>query len=392
MIARFRPPVLAALALLPALLLPGPSPAAAAGQEGGSAVRVAVDEVLKGAVQAFDGRHIEVHYDFKEEAQLEDFPLFKPFRLDGPFERKWWDRSLHLKGTGGVVWKVVLRKVVEMEFEIRIQKAQDAGAFVGEERVSEEYTLYSIFDQFFQNKDTRGSPKQHMICRFLRSAPDSGGDMAFRYLNRGVKPAITPGKTIRMRIGRQGADCWMEIDGDRMTGNESQWPALRGFRPGFYILENEAWIATVTLRGEVDPEWARAANVDLNMPVKSLKAKAVREPTDADRRALASIEAARGGLAPVSGMLALVENAALLDSVRTEAGKVLEDSGEAKLIPRLVPLLESPDLLCRTVADRAVQKLTGKSFGFQPDGTEERRRKAVRSLLDWIEKNPGRIR
>ena len=364
---------------------------AGGGPSGGVAERHPITDVLKGQVLSFDGRVVEVKYDFKSEDQLQDFPLFKPIKVEGPFTKKWWDTSLNLKGTGGVVWRVVCRKSVEMDCEIRFAKAQDVGGFVGEDRVSDEYSLYSIFDKYFQNKDTPGSPKAHMICRFLRRAPDSGGDLAFRYIVRKGTPPVAPGKPLRFRFGRAGSDGFMEMDGNRMDGSDP-WPGLRGLRAGFYVLENEAWVSSITLKGDVDPDWAKEAGVDLEHIVKPAHGKVEREPTDADRRAAEAVALVRTGGAPASGLIAIIENPALLESVREDAGKAMEEVGEAKLVPRLVPLLESEDLVCRRVADGAITKLSGKSFGFSPDAPAEKRRKSVRSLLDFIEKNPGRFR
>jgi len=383
----------ALLAVIPALPGTGPLPAAAqdAGGGEGAQERHPIDEVLKGEVRSFDGRTVEVRYDFKDEDQLQDFPLFKPIQVEGPFARKWWDTSLNIRGTGGVVWRVVCRKSVEMDCEIRFSKSMDVGGFVGEERVSDEYSLYSIFDKFFQNKDTPGSPKAHMICRFLRRAPDSGGDLAFRYIVRKGTPPVSPGKPVRFKFGRSGPDGYMEIDGNRMDGSDP-WPALRGLRAGFYLVENEAWISSVVLKGDVDPEWAKEAGVDMEHVVRPSKKGVERAPTDADRRAVEVVAQARTGALSAGSLLPVIEDATLLESVREDAGKALEEVGEMKILPRLVPLLESPDLPCRRIADHAVSKIAGRSFGFNPEATEEKRRKSVRTLLDWIERNPGKFR
>ncbi len=388
-----------ALAPLLAALLAGTP---AAGLEGGEAEkpreegekvleRRPIDEVLKGKVTSFDGGVIEVRYDFEEEAQLEDFPLLKTFNLPGPLEKSWWDHSLHLKGTGSLAWKVVLKRAVEMEFEARYQKALDVGGFVAEERVSDEFTLFSIYDQFFQNKDRRGSPKQHMIARFTMHAPDAGGDHAFRYSIRKTTPPVLGGRPVKVKLGRQGTDVWMEIDGDRMNGGEPQWPPLRGFRPGLYMLENEGWISSVVLRGDVDPVWAKEAGVDLSLSVKPVTAKPAKELSEADRDAQEKVGRVRAGEGSAAGLLPLFQDAALHPSVREDAGKALEETADPKWVPRLVPLMESTDPVCRKVAGHAVTALAGRSFGFNPDAAEESRRKAVRSLLDYIEKNPGKF-
>lgn len=390
-------------ALLAALAAAAPAPRPALGLEGGEPAKPAdegekvlerkpIDEVLKGKVTSFDGSNIEVHYDFDGESEIEDFPLLKTFNLPGPLQKSWWDHSIHLKGTGSVAWKVVLKRAVEMEFQARYQKALDVGGFVAEERVSDEFTMFSIFDQFFQNKDRRGSPKQHMIARFTMHAADAGGDHAFRYVIRKGTPPVLAGKPVKVKFGRQGLDEWMEIDGDRMNGGEPQWPPLRGFRPGLYILENEAWITSVVLRGDVDPDWAKANGVDLSLSVKALKPKAAKDLTDADRAAQEKTAKVRAGESSAASLLPLLQDANLHETVRDDAGKALEETADPKWVPRLVPLLESPDAVCRKFSGRAVGVLAGRTFGFNPDANEESRRKAVRSLLDYIEKNPGKFR
>jgi hypothetical protein len=358
-----------------------------------------LSDFLKGAITAFDGEKVEVRYDLVDAAQMEDFRDFKPFQVAGAFVREWYDRSIHLKGTGGVGWKVGLKRRAGMEFEAKMATLRDFGAYISEKRGTEHFTLFSIFDQFFQNKDSPGSPKSHMICRFLPEASDSGGELAFRYVSRTSSPDIEARKPFRVKLAADGNDEWMEIvggkDDSRLQGKDNWGPPLRGLRPGFYVLDSEAWISDLVLRGEVDPEWAAEAGVDLKIPVKVHRAggrEAERTPTEADIAARDRTARVRAGESPPASLLRTVEDATLLESIREDAARAIEETGDVKLVPRLVPLLESTDLLTRKCGARLLTRLAGKSFGFTPDAAEEARRKAVRSLLDWIEKNPAKFK
>ncbi len=395
-----RLPLLAAAAVL---ALPGPPLAAQstpqpggkdAPKDGPRKDRLSLDAVLKGTVVSLHGNTAEVHYDLADPAQLEDFSDYRAFHMEGTWKREWYDRSIRLAGTGAVIWKPILRKKAEMEFEVRMKTPRDFGAYFAEDRVSEELTVYSIYDQYFQNKDHRGQAKTHMICRMTAHAPDAGGDYAFRYITRSTSPNVGTLKPIKVRLGRDGTDEFFEIDSSKMNGGDANWPVMRGLRPGFYVIDSEANVSSITIRGEIDPKWAESVNVDLSLPVKAkaLPKGAEREPSEADMAARQRIEAVRLGADGPGTLIPVLGNGALLDSVREEAAKAMEETNDLRVVPRLVASLESPEASTRRLAFRVVQKLTGKSFSFSPDGAEEGRRKAVRSLLDYIEKNPAKFR
>lgn len=353
-----------------------------------------LDEVLKGAITAFDGREVEVQYDLVDAIQLEDFTIFKPFEGQGKFVREWHDRSIHLSGLGGIVWKPGLRRKAGMEFDAKMGIPRDFGAYFAEARDTEHFLMYSVYDLFFQKKDNPGNGKSHMICRFLPEASDSGGELAFRYVARTLSPAIEARKSFHVKLGIEGNEAQMEIQGDKLQGKDGWGPLLRGLRPGFYVLDSEAWVSSLVFRGEVDPEWAKEAHVDLKKPVAIKKPGAKqgeRPPNEVDLAAKAKVEKVRAGDEAPVALLRIIEDAAILESVREDAAKAVEETGGMKIVPRLVPLLESADLLARKLGGRLVTRLAGRSFGFSADGPEAERRKAVRSLMDYIEKNPAKF-
>jgi hypothetical protein len=373
---------------------PGQDPPKGSGPSTPQKQKTPVDKLLKGSVTSFDGITVEVHYDFTDPAQLEDFADYRPFHIAGDWKKEWFDKALHMVGTGGIVWKPILKRRMEMEFELRLKVPRDFGAFIAEDRVSDEWAMFSVYDQFFQNKDHRGQPKTHMICRATSHAPDAGGDYAFRYVVRSPNPPVGTQKVIKLRLGREASDEWFEIDGNRMSGSENQWPALKGFRPGFYLIDSEATVDEVTIRGEVDPNWAATAGLDLSLTVKPRTPGKTpeREPTAADLAARQRIDAVRTGAETAGALVPLLGNKDLLESVREDAAKVVEESGDLHVVPRLVATLESEDAVARRLGGRVVAKLTGRSFGYSPDGPEPERRKAIRSLLDYIEKNPAKFK
>jgi hypothetical protein len=396
-----RLPLLLAAALLPcgpALSQSVPQPGKEPPKDGPKKDRLPLDQVLKGAVLSLNGNVAEVFYDLVDPAQLEDFTDYRAFHLgdlrEGSWKWDWYDRSIRLAGTGSMIWKPILRKRVEMGFEVRMKTPRDFGAYLAEDRVSEELTVYSIYDQFFQNKDHRGQAKTHMICRMTAHAPDAGGDYAFRYITRSSSPNVGTQKNIKVRLGRDGTDEFLEIDSGKLNGGDANWPVMRGLRPGFYVIDSEASVSSITIKGEIDPKWAESVNVDLSLPVKPRTPPKgpEREPTGADLAARQRIDAVLTGADAPAVLVPILGNGALLDSVREDAAKAMEDAGDMKVVPRLVASLESAELPTRRLAFRVVHKLTGKSFSFAPEGAEEGRRKAVRALLDYIEKNPGKFK
>lgn len=387
---------LAALALLGALassdrVLALPDPPA---QDGPAAAKkISLDHYLRGSITKLDGTWVEVHYDFADDGELLDFADFHPFVLDGVCKKSWVDGNLHIEGTGGIAWKPTLRRKVEAEMEVRIKLARDFGAWVAEERVSDHFECYSIYDQFFQNKDKRGSPKQHMIARFLPNAHDSKGDRAFRYLSRNPGPLVTPQKPFKFLFGYSAGDAWLDIDDAHMKGTDTWGDPLRGLRLGLYLIDNEAWLASLDIRGDLDPKWAEKEGIDLSLPVKPKGPRTgTRTPSGADIAAQQKIQAVRNGGDGAGALLPLIANTALLDEVRDDAAKAVEETGDIKLVPRLVAPMESADLLTRKLAGRIVTKLAGRSFGYAAEADEESRRRAVRSMLDWIEKNPAKFK
>jgi hypothetical protein len=396
-----RLPLLAALAVAGALaasLAAGPLPSAR-GQDpkkpadGDAPKKVSLDSILKGSITSFDGTVAEVRYDFSDPAQMEDFPDFRPFNLTPTLKKEWIDKSIHLTGTGGIAWKPVFRKKVEMDFTVRLKVPRDFGAFLAEDRASDERTLYSIYDLFFQRKDKPGNSKTHMICRLTAHAPDAHGDYAFRYVTRSASPHVDVMKPVKVRIAREGNDEFFEIDGSKLNGSDANWPLLQGMRPGFYVIDSDATVTDVTIRGDIDPKWAEAAGVDLSLTVKPKVPGRTpeREPNEADLAAKQRIDAVRKGAEGPGALIPLLGNPLILESVREDAAKAMEDAGDARVVGRLVPTLESQDLETRKLGALIVTKLAGRNFGFIADGPEDGRRKAVQSLLEFIKKNPGKF-
>jgi len=355
----------------------------------------ALDKVLHGRVLSYDDGVLEMRYDFKDPAEWQDFAPLKPFRLVGKFEHDTTEAGIHLNGTGGIGWKGLLKGKAELEFTFRIRAPRDLGAFLTEKREGDDYTMYSVFDQFFQDKDHPGSAKTHMICRFLPGDKSSGGDLIFRYVDRKPRPELQQGQVLKMRLGKDGTDDWMEIDGNRLAGSEGAWRLLRGLRPGFYVIENECWVTGLVIKGPVDSYWAEGAGIDLSLPVSARPGTPTGtpggEPSAKDIDAREKIQAFRnGGGSPLS-LLKVIEDAGVADPLRADAAAALKEAGKASVVPAAVNLLESQDAKTRTLAYQVVAALTGRDFGYRPDDPEDRRRKAVKGILEYIQKNPAKF-
>ncbi|MHC4924707.1 MAG: HEAT repeat domain-containing protein, partial [Planctomycetota bacterium] len=353
-----------------------------------------LDEVLEGKVTSLDKRGVAtIEYDFADEAQLRDFEDYRPFRVRGDWERKRRGAGVHLKGTGGIVWKPVFHKTLSLEYKVRLRRLRDVGSFIAENRPTEHYTMFSLFDQFFQIKDEgAGAAKKHMICRFLPPSKDFDGELVFRYVARSTSPKLSMSKPVSIRIGREGVDEWMEIDDSKLQGNENQWPALRGWRPGFYVLDSEAIFTDIKIKAAVDPAWAKAAGVDLKLPLTKHVPRSEDEgPSATDEADRMVIEAFKMGAGEGRDLLKIVENTERHPDVREEAAKALAESKDKTLVKPCITLLESEDLETRKYGELIVKKLAGRTFGFRAGDSPAKRSKGIQSLLAHMTKNPTKF-
>jgi hypothetical protein len=86
-------------------------------------------------------------------------------------------------------------------------------------------------------------------------------------------------------------------------------------------------------------------------------------------------------------MAALLRDAGVPESLRTEAAQKAVDAGEKKLVPYLVDGLYADDEAARRLSGDVLSKLAGKSFGYRADAPEDQRKKAIQSINEYLKKH-----
>ena len=86
--------------------------------------------------------------------------------------------------------------------------------------------------------------------------------------------------------------------------------------------------------------------------------------------------------------MATVAMVALTDAdslVRAEAARMLGNRKEEKAVPGLIGLLSDRNIRVRAVAEKALVKIAGQDFGYDPTDREEVRNKAIEKFREWSE-------
>lgn len=353
---------------------------------------VPVEQYFKGRIASLEGRKIELAYDFESGAQLDDFELSIPFRAIKDVARTLEAGKLHLTGTGSLRHKAVFDTSVGAAATLVPLKNRDFGLAVTEERESEVFTLYCLYDKYFSAGDGVFTP-QNMIIKFIPRDPKAnrGGLQDWRYCgSRGQKPEIARGRAYKVEIERSENKSRMSIDEWTSEGKEagrdltSQMVALYGYDADFRADD-------LVVRGTLAPDWVAKNRIDLTTwkppaPDASAAPGEGAPPPEALARAKAQIEGWPIDTKPAA-FATLLRDASLPEAVRAEAAQKAIASGQKRLVPYLVDGLYAADESSRRLANDVLTKLTGRSFGFRADAGEDQRKKAIQSVNDYLKKH-----
>lgn len=353
---------------------------------------VPVEQYFKGRIASLEGRKIELAYDFESGVQLDDFELSIPFRAIKDVARTLEAGKLHLTGTGSLRHKAVFDTSVGAAATLVPLKNRDFGLAVTEERESEVFTLYCLYDKYFSAGDGVFTP-QNMIIKFIPRDPKAnrGGLQDWRYCgSRGQKPEIARGRAYKVEIERSENKSRMSIDEWTSEGKEagrdltSQMVALYGYDADFRADD-------LVVRGTLAPDWVAKNRIDLTTwkppaPDASAAPGEGAPPPEALARAKAQIEGWPIDTKPAA-FATLLRDASLPEAVRAEAAQKAIASGQKRLVPYLVDGLYAADESSRRLANDVLTKLTGRSFGFRADAGEDQRKKAIQSVNDYLKKH-----
>lgn len=368
---------------------------AAALADGGPAVqpaKVPVEQFFKGRIQKLDGREIEIAYDFENAAQLDDFELSIPFRAVRTLTRAIEGGRLRITGTGSLRHKAVFDKTCGATVTLTPAKNHDFGLAVTEERESEVFTLYCLYDHYFSlgdGKDTR----QNMVIKFIPRDPKANkeGQQDWRYCGtHGEKPEIERGRAYKVEIARADNKSRMVID-DWSTEAKEASRDLMSQMVALYGYEGDFRADDLVVRGSLDPGFVERNKIDLTTWKPADASAAGAKPV-----AGVAPEVAARVRAQIAGwpaetkaheMAALLRNATLPAELRAEAAQKAIDAGVKKLVPYLVDGLSADDEAARKLSNEAITKLAGRSFGFRADAPADQRRKAIQSVNEYLQKH-----
>ena len=367
---------------LPAAALADGAPAIQSG-------KVPVEQFFKGRIQKLTGRDIEIVYDFENAAQLDDFDVSIPFRAVRTVARAIEGGRLHVTGTGSVRHKAVFDKSVGASVTLTPAKNRDFGLAVTEERESEVFTLYCLYDRYFGLGDNVHVP-QNMVIKFIPRDPKANkeGQQDWRYCgSRGQQPEIERGRPYKVEIAR-GDNRSKFVIGDWSSEGKEASRDLLTQMVALYGYDGDFRADDLVVRGSLDAGFVERHKIDLGTwkpPADAAKpvAGAAAEVTERVRARIAGWPAET----KAPEMAALLRDASLPAELRAEAAQRAIEAGAKKLVPYLVDGLYADDEVARRLSNEALTKLAGRSFGFRADAPAEQRKKAIQSVNEYLQKH-----
>jgi hypothetical protein len=358
-------------------------------------VKVPVEKAFKGRILKLEGREIEILYDFQDAAQLDDFELSIPFRAIRTVARAIENGQVRVTGTGSLRHKALFDKTAGATATLTPVKNKDFGLAVTEDRESEVFTLYCLYDRYFSAGDNVHIP-QNMIIKFIPRDPkvNKDGIQDWRYCgSRGQKPVIERGRAYKVEVERGDNQSRFVIDDWEAKGKEAGRD-LTSQAVALYAYDGDFKADDLVVRGSLEAGWVERNRIDLTT---------WKPPVDPD--AGGATKATDGGAAPevaarvrakINGwpaetkpaeMAALLRDAKVPEELRNEAAQKAIASGQKRLVPYLVDGLYAEDEPSRRLASEVLTKLAGKNFGFRADAPDEQRKKAIQAVNEYLKKH-----
>ncbi len=375
-------------ALLTGLVVATPTLAAAQDEP----KSVAITEFFKGkVVRATKKGEVEIHYDFEDATQLADFELNMPYRAIMTAERALERGQLRLKGTGSLRHKAVFSDEIGVQAALTPMRPRDFGFAVTEERESEVFTLYCIRDQYFSLGDGV-TTEQNMVIKFIPRDPkvNKDGMQDWRYCgSRGPNPDVQRNVPLEVRVERGGNQSEMWFEGFHSKGKEAGRD-LSTQMAAVYVHESDVKIDDLIVKGTLSSEFIERHGLDLSVEIEpeDEAAEAAEPELDPEVAAKARETIAAYPLSTKPPVIAkLLRDATLPEALRQEAVDRILTLANKRIVPFLVDGLYAEEEAGRRLTFDAIQGLLGKSFGYRPGADEERRRKAISALNDYIAKH-----
>lgn len=359
-------------------------------------------ETKKVAGAAATATTIEIRYDFSSPDQLLDFEPGLPFRAIRTIAWELKNGRVDLEGTGSMKHRAVFDADVSASATLTPRKARDFGFAVTEARESEVFTLYCLYDKYFSAGDNVFVP-QNMIIKFIPRDPkvNKDGVQDWRYCgSRGQSPVVRTGQPYKVEIGRDANESRMTItapDGEDFKSGGKEWDRdLTSMIFGVYCHDSHVEVDDVVIRGRLDPEFVRREKLDVTgwtppaEPVAPPPAPAGPAQTGAANQASVNARRTIDGYPleakPVT-LAQLIRDVTVPLHLRTEAAEKATTVALKKVVPFLVEGLYSPDADSRRLSFEVIKALTGRSFGFRAEASEDSRKRGIKEINDFLAKN-----
>ncbi len=388
----------AALLLL-GCLLPAAPPTARADEDAevSGPPKVALADFFAGTVVEQDGRYVELSYDFSDVRQLTDFQASLAFRAIQSVAYKIERGKIRLTGTGSMRHKAVFQEKVAAAAAFTPQKNRDFGFCVSEQRESEIFTLYCVYDKYFSAGDGVFTP-QNMIVKFIARDPkmDKDGMQEWRYCgSRGPKPEIKRRKTYQVSMAREGLKSQMKIDNDFKAKGKETGRDLTTMMLAVYGHTTDVVFDNLIVKGMLDAKFVEENNLATpkkpkRKPEPEVVEGAAEVPTDEAGR----IEARIAGYpkhTSARDLSKLLRDAKIPTELRAKAADRAVEVGSKKLVPFLVQGLYDTKVDTRRVCMQAFEGLVGKSFGYRADAADKARSSAMKKINAYIKKNAAKF-
>jgi hypothetical protein len=352
---------------------------------------VPVEKFFNGKITKIEGNSIELAYDFESAAQLDDFELSIPFRAIRTVARVFENGHIRVTGTGSLRHKAIFDKSCGASATLTPIRNRDFGFAVSEERESEVFTLFCLYDKYFSAGDKVFVP-QNMIIKFVpREKTSKDGIQDWRYCgSHGQKPEIVRSTAYKVEIARNNEESRLVINEWETKGPE----AGRGLTTqmvGLYAYDGDFRADDLVIRGSLEPGFVERNKIDLSTwHPAPVEAAAPAAPAAASPDVAARVRAKIAGY-PLETkppqMAALVYDSTLTDELRAEAVDKAVSLGQKKIVPYLVEGLYASDEPSRRASYDVLARLVGKQFGFKSDGPEDGRKKAIQAVNEYIKKH-----
>ena len=352
-----------------------------------------VTEFFRGKVLRANAKgDIEIRYDFEDPQQMADFETVMPYRAILSAQPAWESGAVRLKGTGSFRHVAVFDTTIGLEAQLTPARPRDFGFAVTESRESEVFTLYCVQDTYFSLGDGVRHP-QNMVIKFIPRDPriNKDGMQDWRYCgSRGQEPEIQRNVPLHVRIARGDNESEMWLLDWHSQGKEAGRD-LSSQMGAVYVHDSDVKIDDLVIRGRLSAAFVERHGLDLSVTIEPDEPATTEPgPVEIDPAVAEKVREQIAGYplaTSPAAMAKLLRDAAVPDTLRREALERVVGLGNKRIVPFVVDGLYADDTLSRELSLEVVRALVGKTFGYRPDADDEKRRKAISSLNEYIAKN-----